>query len=190
MTEHDETREVSRRTFLFELAAMGVGAASVMSVVRAPARTTGGARAASIDMVGLQMYTVRDQLQADFEGTVEKIARIGYRNLEFAGYYNRTPEQVRALLDRLQVFSRSAHRRAADAPGRRGADPGGEDDRAGVHHPPVVQLRPRGAGRLAQGRGGVQPVGRHVPRRRAQARLPQPRQRVRPLEGTTGYDVP
>ena len=60
-------------------------------------------------MIGIQMYTVRDQLTADFEGTVEKIAQIGYKNLEFAGYYNRTPEQVRALLDRLQIVSRSSH---------------------------------------------------------------------------------
>jgi sugar phosphate isomerase/epimerase len=60
-------------------------------------------------MIGIQMYTVRDQLQTDFEGTVEKIAKIGYRNLEFAGYNNRTPEQVRALLDRVGAVSRSSH---------------------------------------------------------------------------------
>jgi sugar phosphate isomerase/epimerase len=108
VAEHDETREVSRRTFLFELAAIGVGTAAMAACARAGV-TSGARSAASIDMAGLQMYTVRDQLQADFEGTVEKIARIGYKNLEFAGYYNRTPEQVRALLDRLQVFSRSAH---------------------------------------------------------------------------------
>ena len=109
MAEHDETREVSRsrRTFLFELAAIGLGTGVMSACARAGVTT--GVRPASIDMVGLQMYTVRDQLQTDFEGTVEKLARIGYRNLEFAGYYNRTPEQVRALLDRLQLFSRSAH---------------------------------------------------------------------------------
>jgi sugar phosphate isomerase/epimerase len=72
----------------------------------AGAAAGGGANA---NMIGIQMYTVRDQLQTDFEGTVEKIARIGYRNLEFAGYYNRTPEQVRALLDRVGAVSRSSH---------------------------------------------------------------------------------
>jgi sugar phosphate isomerase/epimerase len=107
VTEHDETRDVSRRTFLYDLAAIGLGAGVMSACSRAVGSTS--VRPASIDMVGLQMYTVRDQLTADFEGTVEKIAKIGYRNLEFAGYYNRTPEQVRALLDRLQVFSRSAH---------------------------------------------------------------------------------
>ena len=116
MAEHDETRQVSRRTFLFELAAMGVGTSVLASCagsgstagVSTAARASTGA-GANANMIGIQMYTVRDQLQADFEGTVTKIAQIGYRNLEFAGYYNRTPEQVRALLDRLQIVSRSSH---------------------------------------------------------------------------------
>ena len=108
MSEHDETRQVSRRTFLFELAAMGVGT-SVLASCASAASGTSTAAGANPNMIGIQMYTVRDQLTADFEGTVEKIAKIGYRNLEFAGYYNRTPEQVRALLDRLQIVSRSSH---------------------------------------------------------------------------------
>ena len=119
MAEHDETKQVSRRTFLFELAAMGVGTSVLASCASsaAGAGTAVGASAASgiraagvnANMIGIQMYTVRDQLQADFEGTVEKIAKIGYKNLEFAGYNNRTPEQVRALLDRVGAVSRSSH---------------------------------------------------------------------------------
>ena len=116
MAEHDETRQVSRRTFLFELAAMGVGTSVLASCagsgstagVSTAARASTGA-GANANMIGIQMYTVRDQLQADFEGTVTKIAQIGYRNLEFAGYYNRTPEQVRALLDKVGAVSRSSH---------------------------------------------------------------------------------
>jgi sugar phosphate isomerase/epimerase len=57
----------------------------------------------------VQLYSVRDLLQRDFEGTIEQVARIGYREVEFAGYYNRTPEQVRALLDRLALRSPSSH---------------------------------------------------------------------------------
>ena len=115
MAEDDESRQVNRRTFLFELAALGVGtsvlascakAAGGMSTAAGAMSTAGGANA---NMIGIQMYTVRDQLTANFEGTVEKIAQIGYRNLEFAGYYNRTPEQVRALLDRVGAVSRSSH---------------------------------------------------------------------------------
>jgi sugar phosphate isomerase/epimerase len=116
VAEHDERREVSRRTFLFELAVMGVGTSVLASCAGGAVggTATGGAAAgsgagANANMIGLQMYTVRDQLQKDFDATVEQIAKIGYRNLEFAGYYNRTPEQVRALLDRVGAVSRSAH---------------------------------------------------------------------------------
>jgi sugar phosphate isomerase/epimerase len=113
VAEHDERREVSRRTFLFELAAMGVGTSVLASCAGAgtgaAAASSSTAAGANANMIGLQMYTVRDQLTKDFDATVEQIAKIGYRNLEFAGYYNRTPEQVRALLDRVGAVSRSAH---------------------------------------------------------------------------------
>lgn len=97
---------VSRRTFLYELAAIGLGTGVLSSCASAVA---GGGGAAMSKDIGLQLYTVRDLLQTDFEGTLEKVAQIGYRNLEFAGYYNRTPEQVRAILDRLKLASPSAH---------------------------------------------------------------------------------
>ncbi len=35
--------------------------------------------------IGLQLYTVRDQLSADFEGTLREIAGFGYQEVEFAG---------------------------------------------------------------------------------------------------------
>jgi sugar phosphate isomerase/epimerase len=98
---------VSRRAFLVDLAAAGLGV-GVFSACRrgGPA---GGPIAPSVARIGLQLYTVRDQLQQDFEGTLERLARIGYTQMEFAGYYDRTPEQVRALLDRLRLASPSAH---------------------------------------------------------------------------------
>jgi sugar phosphate isomerase/epimerase len=104
--EHEEKRELSRRTFLFQLAAVSVGGSLLASCARAGAT---GRSATSPNMIGLQLYTVRDLLEKDFEGTIERVAQIGYKNLEFAGYYNHTPEQVRALLDRLQLVSTSSH---------------------------------------------------------------------------------
>ena len=52
---------------------------------------------------------MRDLLERDFEGTLERVRQIGYTSVEFAGYYNRSPEQVRAILDRLELVSPSAH---------------------------------------------------------------------------------
>ena len=113
MSEHDEKKELNRRTFLFQLAAMTASGSLLASCARAGVGTSTAAAATrsatSPDFIGLQLYTVRDQLQTDFEGTLAKIAQIGYKNMEFAGYYNRTPEQVRATLDKLNLVSTSSH---------------------------------------------------------------------------------
>ncbi len=59
--------------------------------------------------IGVQLYTLRDRMQEDFEGTLERVAALGYREVEFAGYYDRSPDQVRAILDRLGLAAPSAH---------------------------------------------------------------------------------
>ena len=38
--------------------------------------------------IGLQLYSVRDDLQKDFDGTIRKVIEIGYKRLEAAGYRN------------------------------------------------------------------------------------------------------
>ena len=63
----------------------------------------------SIQRVGLQLYTVRRALQQDFDGTLAKVAAIGYREVEFAGYFEHSPKDVRATLDRLGLTSPSSH---------------------------------------------------------------------------------
>src|SRR5688572_1941014 len=113
MSDRFTAARTSRRSFLAELAALGVGGGVLAACARAGGAAAGapaarapaarGAAAPSANAIGVQLYTVRDQLQRDFEGTLEQVARIGYTRLEFAGYYDRTPEQVRAILDRLKV---------------------------------------------------------------------------------------
>ena len=48
--------------------------------------------------VALQLYSVRDELEADFEGTIAKVREFGYDGVEFAGLYGRSAEQVRKIL--------------------------------------------------------------------------------------------
>jgi len=62
-----------------------------------------------LSAVGLQLYTVRDAMKADFDGTVAKVAKIGYREVEFAGYFDRSPKDIRALLDKNGLTSPSCH---------------------------------------------------------------------------------
>jgi sugar phosphate isomerase/epimerase len=62
-----------------------------------------------IDRVGLQLYTVRDLMKADFDGTIAKVAAIGYKEVEFAGYFGRTGQQVRAACDKNGLEPISTH---------------------------------------------------------------------------------
>jgi sugar phosphate isomerase/epimerase len=68
------------------------------------------ARAArKIERVGLQLYTVRELMKSDFEGTIAKVAQIGYKEVEFAGYCGKTPQEVRAILDKNGLAAPSTH---------------------------------------------------------------------------------
>ena len=49
--------------------------------------------------VALQLYSVRDDLSADFEGTLKKVKELGYQGVEFAGLYGHDAEQVKKLLE-------------------------------------------------------------------------------------------
>src|SRR5258708_34898483 len=62
-----------------------------------------------IDRLGVQLYTVRDQMKADFEGTLAKVAAIGYKEVDFAGYFDHPPKDARAILDRLGLVPPSTH---------------------------------------------------------------------------------
>jgi sugar phosphate isomerase/epimerase len=57
----------------------------------------------------VQLYTVRDQMKSDFEGTLAKVAAIGYKEVEFAGYFDRSPKEVRAAIDRHGLVSPACH---------------------------------------------------------------------------------
>ena len=83
------------------------------SIAAATAAATGGSSRAAethhITKVGLQLYTVRDLMQKDFDGTIARVAQTGYTEVEFAGYFGRTPEQVRAVLQQNGLTSPSTH---------------------------------------------------------------------------------
>ncbi len=79
----------SRRDVLY---AMGTAAAAAL-----PGWPV-ASRADRLKKLGVQLYTVRDALKADFSGTLQKVAAIGYKEVEFAGYMGRTPAEVRASL--------------------------------------------------------------------------------------------
>jgi sugar phosphate isomerase/epimerase len=60
-----------------------------------------------IEKVGIQLYTVRDLLNQDFDGIMSRIAAIGYKEVELGFYTDRPAKEVRSTLDRLGLSSPS-----------------------------------------------------------------------------------
>jgi sugar phosphate isomerase/epimerase len=89
---------MSRRGFL-SLAAAQLAAAGLLKA----------AQGRSIERLGVQLYTVRDLMAKDFEGTLAKVAGLGYKEVEFAGYYKQSPQNVKAVLSRHGLTSPSTH---------------------------------------------------------------------------------
>ena len=92
---------LNRRSFLVRA---GVGAATTAA---ASARLL--AQQHRIERLGMQLYTVRDAMAKDFDGTLAKVAELGYKEVEFAGYFNKTPQDVKASLAKAGLTSPSTH---------------------------------------------------------------------------------
>ncbi|MDF2926437.1 MAG: Xylose isomerase domain protein barrel [Paenibacillaceae bacterium] len=59
--------------------------------------------------IGLQLYTVRDELAGDFAGTLRKVAAMGYEGVEFAGYGGMAAQELKGLLDELGLEAAGSH---------------------------------------------------------------------------------
>ena len=80
-----------------------------------------------LERPGLQLYTVRDAMAQDVDGTLAALAEIGYREVETAGTYGMTPAAFRRSLDAAGLRAVSGH---VDFPQER-ADVGRALDAAG-----------------------------------------------------------
>ena len=59
--------------------------------------------------VALQLYSIRDEMEKDMEGTLREVKAMGYDFVEFAGYFGRSAEEVRAMLDAAGLACVSVH---------------------------------------------------------------------------------
>ena len=64
--------------------------------------------------VGLQLYSVRDNMAQDFKGTLQKVKDMGYAGVEFAGLFDNSPEQIKAWCAEIGLNPISAHVPLAD----------------------------------------------------------------------------
>jgi sugar phosphate isomerase/epimerase len=95
----------SRRSFL---KASATAAAATSFAARRLAATT-------LNMpVGLQLYSVRDLLPKDFDGTLHKVAAAGYTEVEAAGSYKRTAAEFRHSMDQAGLRCISTHHSMSD----------------------------------------------------------------------------
>lgn len=94
----------TRRAFL-----RGLGASALATLY--PSAAVGRTRppVAALDSVGIQLYTLRGLMRQDVERTLAAVSEIGYREVEFAGYFDHTPAEVRAMLERTGLSAPAAH---------------------------------------------------------------------------------
>jgi sugar phosphate isomerase/epimerase len=89
-----KTSSLSRREFLKLSAATAATLAAGSATVRA-AGEYGGNKIP----IGLQLYSVRAECAKDLPATIAAVGKMGYKAVEFAGYYNRDAKTLRQLLD-------------------------------------------------------------------------------------------
>ena len=112
---------MDRRDFLKVTGAAGL--ATVWGGSLACAHSTAAAGAAnaalipggfSLSKVGLQLYTVRDAMAKDLDGTLAAIAAAGYHLVETAGMYGKSADELRAAFDKHGIRTVSGHYPLAD----------------------------------------------------------------------------
>ena len=69
----------------------------------------GGGHRVPPGKISIQLYTLRDQLAADFTGTLAALAEIGYRRVEHAGFVGRSVTEFKAALDAVGIWASSGH---------------------------------------------------------------------------------
>src|SRR6266498_1219985 len=97
----------SRRDFLTTMAA-GVGAAA-LPPGRAVASDVPEVKTALGGPVGLQLWSLREQLKKDVPGTLAKVRPLGIREVETAGTWGQTATEHRAALDKAGLRCQASH---------------------------------------------------------------------------------
>jgi sugar phosphate isomerase/epimerase len=96
---------INRRDFIKQAGALTLGAATTPFWAGAMAKPRNA---------GIQLYTVRKELETDVKGTLKKLATIGYKELESArsakgNYYGFAPKEFKKIIQDLGMNLRSGH---------------------------------------------------------------------------------
>lgn len=59
--------------------------------------------------IGLQLYSVKNEMEKDFEGTLKTVSEMGYEGVEFAGLFGKTASEIKDILEKYSLTPVSAH---------------------------------------------------------------------------------
>jgi len=99
---------VSRRAFVQQSLTALVGS-SVLLEKGSSCAAQPATEPEHLKAIGLQLYTMRSEMQKSVEATLDRVAQIGYNEVEFAGYFGRTPQQISDALKKSGLTSPAAH---------------------------------------------------------------------------------
>ena len=100
LVSRTEQASLSRRQFV-KLSAAGA------ALMAAPGMSF--AQAAPEIRVGLQLYTLRDMMAVSVPAVLKLVAAVGYKELEFAGYFGHSPKEIRKIVDGEGLSAPSSH---------------------------------------------------------------------------------
>ncbi|WP_439582765.1 sugar phosphate isomerase/epimerase family protein [Dyadobacter bucti] len=106
---------INRRAFIKNTGAAALGALAMTSIAKAENFLTGEtADPNKIKSVGLQLYSLKDVLENDLKGVLERVAKAGYKEVEsYPGkkghYYGLQPKEFSAMLNGMGLKLVSSH---------------------------------------------------------------------------------
>ncbi|TDF42053.1 sugar phosphate isomerase/epimerase [Alteromonadaceae bacterium M269] len=97
---------MKRREFI----RLGAGAMASLPLMHLPSALAGhNQNKRPYKQLGVQLYTIREQLAVDYKVPLKTIASLGYKDLEFAGYFEHKPAEIKRYMDDLGLVSNSTH---------------------------------------------------------------------------------
>ncbi len=91
------------------LGVAALGVAARRAVGQMPSSAEPDKEAAKLPRIGMELYTVRSKVATDMAGTLAALAKIGYKEVEFAGYFNHSAAEIRDLLKADGLTAPSVH---------------------------------------------------------------------------------
>lgn len=96
--------KLTRRQTLGSICGLAAAASMTHTIAYAARR-----KKTTMRPLGIQLYMLDKDLERDFQGTLNQVAAMGYREVELAGFHNRTGAELRKAFDEAGLICASAH---------------------------------------------------------------------------------